>query len=89
MPVTGERLSSLQIATLKQLAICTFHGGQATLTQYQREVMVPLWRTGLLEMWFRQFPDPPTLRGPFFRPTDRGWRLIGALFPQYGTRSAA
>jgi hypothetical protein len=76
----GERLSSLQIATLKQLAVCTSDGGQATLAGYQREAMVPLWRGGLLEVWFRQMPDPPTLRGPFFRPTERGWGLIRSLF---------
>lgn len=84
----GERLSSLQIATLKQLAVCTCNGGQATLSDYQREAMVPLWRFGLLEIWFRQMPDPPTLRGPFFRPTDRGWALINALFG-WSHRSAA
>ena len=46
MPVTNQRLSNRQIATLKHLAICCSAGGQVTLTRDQREAMQPLWRRG-------------------------------------------
>ncbi len=74
----GERLSQRQIATLKQLAVCTSNGGQASLSPTQREAMAPLWRRGLIEVWFRMVPDEGS-RGPFYRPSTSGWNLIQAL----------
>jgi hypothetical protein len=79
MPVKGERLSNRQIATLKHLAICCANGGQVTLTRDQREAMQPLWRRGLVEMWFRCIPDEGNTRLPFFRPSAAGWNLINAI----------
>lgn len=78
MSLKGERLSNRQIATLKHLAICCANGGQVTLTRDQREAMVPLWRREIVEIWFRHIPGERS-RGPFFRPTDSGWRLIEAI----------
>lgn len=83
------RLSNRQIATLKHLAVCCGDGGQVTLTRDQREAMVPLWRRGLVEMWFKHAPDAPTSRGPFFRPTSRGWLLINAILGAGDRRQAA
>jgi hypothetical protein len=79
MPLSAERLSNRQIATLKQLAICCAAGGPATLTRDQREAMAPLWRRGLVEMWFRVVPDEGSQRVPFFRPSANGWNLIRAI----------
>jgi hypothetical protein len=76
--VTDQRLSNRQIATLKHLAICCGNGGSVTLTRDQREVMVPLWRRQLIEIWYRHFPGERP-RGPFFRPTDFGWSLIRSI----------
>jgi hypothetical protein len=73
-----QRLSSRQIATLKQLAVTCSAGGQSTLTRDQREAMVPLWRRELIEIWYRHFPGERP-RGPFFRPTEAGWHLISAV----------
>lgn len=70
-----ERLSSRQIATLKQ---CCANGRQVTLTRDQREAMVPLWRRELIEIWNRQVPGESP-RGPFFRPSESGWRLIRSI----------
>jgi hypothetical protein len=78
--VTRERLSNRQIATLKRLAVCCARGGLVTLTRPEREAMQPLWRRGVVEMWFRCVPDEGSTRIPFFRPTDAGWRLIEAIF---------
>lgn len=77
--MSKDRLSNRQIATLKHLAICCANGGQVTLTRDQREAMQPLWRRGLVEMWFRCVPDEGSTRTPFFRPTASGWNLIHAL----------
>lgn len=77
--MNDERLSNRQIFTLKQLVICTANGRPATLTRDQREAMVPLWRRGLVEMWFKHVPDAPTSRGPYFSLTDRGTALTLAI----------
>lgn len=74
-----ERLSNRQITTLKQLAICCSNGGQVTLTRDQREAMQPLWRRGLIEIWFRCVPDEGSQRSPFFRPSSNGWNLIRSI----------
>jgi hypothetical protein len=79
MSVTKDRLSNRQIATLKQLAICCAQGSPITLTRNQREAMQPLWRKGIVEMWFRCLPDEGSSRIPFFRPTASGWNLIRAI----------
>jgi hypothetical protein len=77
--LSDERLSNRQIATLKHLAICCANGGQVTLTRDQREAMAPLWRRGLVEIWFRCVPDEGSTRSPFFRPSASGWHLIKAI----------
>ena len=85
----GERLSNRQIATLKHLAICCAAGGQVTLTRDQREAMQPLWRRGLVEMWFRVIPDEGSQRSPFFRPTAHGWALINSILAATERKAAA
>ena len=77
--MSKDRLSNRQIATLRHLAVCCSNGGQVTLTRDQREAMQPLWRRGLVEMWFRCVPDEGSTRSPFFRPTLSGWSLINAI----------
>jgi hypothetical protein len=79
MPVTQQRLSNRQIATLKHLAICCANGDPVTLTRDQREAMQPLWRRGLIDIWFRCLPDEGMTRTPFFRPTRPGWILINSI----------
>jgi hypothetical protein len=86
--VKGERLSNRQIATLKHLAICCSTGGMVTLTRDQREAMQPLWRRGLVEIWFRCVPDEGQQRSSFFRPSASGWNLIQSIF-SYSDRKAA
>lgn len=76
----GERLSSRQIATLKHLAISCEKGGLTTLTRDEREAMQPLWRRGVVEMWFRCVPEEGTKGHPFFKPSRSGWALIRAIF---------
>lgn len=74
-----QRLSQRQIATLKELAILCEKGALVTLSREQREAMGPLWRRGIVEMWFRCMPDEGTVRSPFFRPSRSGLALISAI----------
>lgn len=74
-----DRLSQRQIATMKILAVCCSSGNQIALTRDQREAMAPLWRKGIVEVWYRNVPDEGS-RGPFYRPSESGWRLINAIF---------
>ena len=89
MFVTTERLSNRQIATLKQLASGCARNAPAALTRDQREAMQPLWRRGLVEMWFRCIPDEGSQRTPFFRPTAQGWNLIHAILAATDRKAAA
>jgi hypothetical protein len=77
--LSAERLSNRQIATLKHLAICCANGGLVTLTRDQREAMQPLWRRGLIEIWFQCVPEEGSSRSAFFRPSRSGWNLIRAI----------
>ncbi len=88
MPLSAERLSNRQIATLKRLAICCGNGGQVTLRRDQREAIAPLWRREIVEIWYRTIPDEGS-RGPFYRPTERGWALIRAILAAPDKRKAA
>lgn len=77
--MTRERLSNRQIATLKHIAICCAGGGLTTLTRDEREAMQPLWRRGIVEMFFRCVPDEGATQTAFFRPSASGWRLINSI----------
>lgn len=76
----GERLSRRQIETLKHLAITCEQGGLTTLTRDEREAMQPLWRRGIVEMFYRCTPDEGCKGMAFFRPSPSGWALIRAIF---------
>lgn len=80
MSVTQQRLSSRQIATLRELAICCARGAPSPLTRDQREAMQPLWRRGIVEIWYRCLPDEGVKGTQFFRPSPSGWALIRSLF---------
>lgn len=75
-----KRLSSRQIATLKHIAITCENGGMTTLTRDEREAIGPLWRRGVVEMWFRCVPDEGTKGSAFFKPSQSGWALVRAIF---------
>jgi hypothetical protein len=87
--VTPQRLSQRQITTLKHLAITCANGGMTTLMRDEREAMQPLWRRGLVEMWFRCVPDEGSQRTAFFRPSDHGWMLIRAVLGHRSEEIAA
>jgi len=51
--------------------------------------MQPLWRRGVVEIWFRCIPEEGSSRSSFFRPSENGWRLIAAILNAGGARIAA
>ncbi len=86
--MTRERLTTIQIATMKHLAVCCADGTLVTLTRHQRTATTQLWRRGLIEVWQRLVPDEG-VRGPFYRPTRSGWALIEAIINSPTTKGAA
>lgn len=76
MSLTTPRLSPRQITLVKHLAVCTGKGAQVPLSPHQREAATPLWRRGLVEVWYRVVPDEGG-RGPFYRLSHHG-RLLAA-----------
>lgn len=88
--MSRDRLSNRQIAALKHLAVCCSGGGQCTMTRGYREALGPLWRQGIVEIWYRQTPDAnPSLQGPFCRLTEPGWRLTNAILAAIQPRAMA
>ena len=77
--MSADRLSNRQIATLKHLAITCENGGLTTLTRNEREARTPLWRRGIVEMWYRCIPEEGRGAVPFWRPAKAGWALINAI----------
>lgn len=76
-----DRLSPREIGIVKHIAR---HQGAGlrfvALGEALRELSLPMWRRGLIEIWSRQFPyDEPGYRGPQFCLSASGRRLAAAL----------
>jgi hypothetical protein len=75
-----SRLDNFQIAILRSLAIRGGNGRAITLKTGQRTSALPLWRRGIVEIWYRQSPDEqPSLQGPYYALTIIGARLAAAF----------
>lgn len=73
----NERLTSSQIVIMRSLAM---RGGSLRAIsldhRWQRGPAIPLWRRGLIEIWYRQAPsEQPALQGPYFGLTITGTQL--------------
>lgn len=77
----NERLTNSQIVILRSLAR---RGGNRAVTldhSWQRKPALPLWRRGLIEIWYRQTPsEQPSLQGPYFSLTTSGAQLASHFF---------
>jgi hypothetical protein len=71
---TRERLTNSQIILLRSLIKRGASIRAVTIAQWQRVVALPLWRRGLIDMWWRGVPDD-SMRGPYFGLTIVGARL--------------
>lgn len=76
-----RRLNPREVGTVKFLA--RHHGAGLrfiSLGEELRGVAIPLWREGLVEIWYRQMPNTrPSLRGPHFALSYTGQQLAAAL----------
>jgi hypothetical protein len=71
-----ERLKSREIVLLRSLASRGASLRAVSIDRYQRSHALPLWRRGLIEIWYRQSPDAqPSLQGPYYGLTVSGAKL--------------
>jgi hypothetical protein len=71
-----SRLDRFQIAILRSLITRGGNGRAITLKTGQRTSALPLWRRGIVEIWYRQSPDEqPSLQGPYYALTLSGEQL--------------
>jgi len=73
-----ERLNRRQIMLLKTLAR---HGGHRAIAiaRYLQDIAATMWRRELVEIWYRQVPEQPSLRGPFYALSLAGWKLASSF----------
>jgi hypothetical protein len=72
-----ERLTNSQIILLRSLA--KRGGGRSvTIQQWQRAPALPLWRRGIVEIWYRQSPGE-SLQGPYYALSVAGFQLASSF----------
>jgi hypothetical protein len=80
--VVMERLSSREIVIMRSLVTRGASLAAVSLVEWQRQLVVPLWRRGLVEIWYRQALDSqPSFQGPYYRLTINGARLASYFLP--------
>ena len=83
----SERLSRSQIIILRSLMQRGGNTRAISIDRWQREPAVPLWRRGIVEIWYRQAPDAsPSLQGPFFALTIAGAQLASCFLDRPAAR---
>lgn len=71
-----NRLTRSQIILLRSLAKRGAACRAITIASWQRKPALPLWRRGIVEIWYRQSPDcQPSLQGPYYGLTVSGAQL--------------
>ena len=71
-----SRLDNFEVAILRSLVTRGGYGRAITLKTGQRTSALPLWRRGIVEIWYRQSPDEqPSLQGPYYALTLSGEKL--------------
>ena len=62
-----DRLTDHQIGLLRALVKRGAAARAITIESWRRKCALPLWRRGLVEIWYRQSPDAqPSLQGPYY-----------------------
>ncbi len=80
-----KRLCTSEIGVLKLLAVHCGAGGSISLDDGKREAAKPLWRRGLIGVWYRQAPELG-LQGPYFGLSISGSQLAAAFHNGHGER---
>lgn len=82
-----DRLTRSQVIVMRSLAKRSGSSRAVTIDPWQRKPAIPLWRCGLIEIWYRQTVDN-SLQGPFFGLTIFGAQLASNFFPRLGVSGA-
>lgn len=77
----ADRLTSREIVILRSLVSRGAQFKAVSLLKWQRKFVVPLWRRGLIEIWYRQSLDAGPMHGPFYALTIFGAALAVSFFP--------
>lgn len=84
------RLDNFQIAILRSLGVRGGNGRAITLKDGQRTSALPLWRRGIVEIWYRQSPDEqPSLQGPYFALSMTGAMLAAKFLNHLAPRGSS
>lgn len=75
-----RRLSSIEASLLVDLLRRGGLAGRVSIVHWQRRFVLPLWRKGLIEIWYRQHAiDDPMPARPFYGLTTKGFALANAI----------
>ena len=78
----SERLTRSQIIILRSLIKRGADSRAISIEKWQRAPTLPLWRRGIVEIWYRQSPDAqPSLQGPYYGLTIAGAQLAASFLP--------
>ena len=77
-----KRLTRHEIAFLRDLVLRAGASGRVTPAARQRGLLAGLRRRGIIEVWYRQNVDQPSLEGPFVSLTIPGFHLACAFVKQ-------
>ena len=81
--MSESRLTNSQIILMRTLAKCGGAVRAVKIADWMRKSALPLWRRGLVEIWYRQSPgDQPSLQGPYYGLTIFGARLADSFIHQ-------
>lgn len=76
------RITGPQFAIIRSLLMRGGARRAVALSSHHRQPALPLWRRGIIEIWYRQSPDmQPALQGPYFSLSNSGLHLASLLFP--------
>jgi|SRR5947209_14773163 len=83
-----RRLNRCEIALLRDLALRAGASGRVTLAARQRGDIKELRRRGVVEVWYRQAREAPSLEGPFYGLSIPGYQLACSfLSPRRGSHA--
>jgi hypothetical protein len=87
--MTRERMDNRDVGLLMHIMQRSGLCGRMTLPPQRRSRVVPLWRRGLIEVWYRCAPDEGCMHGPYFNLTVDGHRVAAAILAKREDRPRA
>lgn len=76
------RFTDSQIILLRSLIKRGGASRAVSIHDWQRGPALPLWRRGLIEIWYRQSPsDRPVRQGPYYALSIAGARIAADFIP--------